>query len=535
MTEAGLDHRHRAVPLARAGARRPGRPALRPLLGRDRPLRDADRNGAVRRRHAGRDRDEAPLRRPRRPRRSGPTCRASSTRSSCARSRRTRTSATTRPRRWTPTSRGRARDLRLRRDGGGGDAGALAAPASARLRRRSCPAAAAMHAVPPRALLRVRRAAAPQDDLAVAARRLLVVARGRRRLAVCDRVQDQLNATKPVRGARRRGPDGAAGGRRHPDRRAGGARPRRPTRPTSRPASSSRTRRPANGPSGATSSRSSSRRAPKKVDGARRRRPEPRRGGGGAHDAGLKADVVPVNSLEPGHRAREAPKAGTGVVKGTKVRINVSSGPEAGHGPERHRQPVRGGRSRRSRAPASRSLAEDVESNEPPGRGRPEPGCRHAAGKGARDHALGLAGAAASQVPDVTSQTEADARAELEARLRGPVVEETSTTRAGRARALAGAGGRHGRGGGHDGGDRRRPLRGSATARAATDRPRPSPAVSRIRVAVLTGGRSSEHEISLASARSVMEALDPARYEVTQIAIGRDGRWALAAPRTRRQ
>jgi D-alanine-D-alanine ligase len=46
-------------------------------------------------------------------------------------------------------------------------------------------------------------------------------------------------------------------------------------------------------------------------------------------------------------------------------------------------------------------------------------------------------------------------------------------------------------------------------------------------VAVLAGGRSSEHEISLASARSVQAALDPARYEVVPIEIGRDGRWAL--------
>ena len=57
----GLDRRHGAVPLARAGARRRGRPALRPLLARHRPLRAADRADAVRRRHAGRDRDEAPL------------------------------------------------------------------------------------------------------------------------------------------------------------------------------------------------------------------------------------------------------------------------------------------------------------------------------------------------------------------------------------------------------------------------------------------------------------------------------------------
>ena len=51
----------------------------------------------------------------------------------------------------------------------------------------------------------------------------------------------------------------------------------------------------------------------------------------------------------------------------------------------------------------------------------------------------------------------------------------------------------------------------------------------RLRVAVLAGGRSSEHEISLASARSVLEALDPDRYEAAVIEIGRDGRWQLGA------
>jgi D-alanine-D-alanine ligase len=55
----------------------------------------------------------------------------------------------------------------------------------------------------------------------------------------------------------------------------------------------------------------------------------------------------------------------------------------------------------------------------------------------------------------------------------------------------------------------------------------------KLRVAVVAGGRSSEHEISLASARSVLEALDPSRYETTTIAIGRDGRWALDEPGNR--
>jgi D-alanine-D-alanine ligase len=49
----------------------------------------------------------------------------------------------------------------------------------------------------------------------------------------------------------------------------------------------------------------------------------------------------------------------------------------------------------------------------------------------------------------------------------------------------------------------------------------------KLRIALVAGGRSSEHEISLASARSVLEALDPEQYDVTTIAIGRDGRWEL--------
>ena len=49
----------------------------------------------------------------------------------------------------------------------------------------------------------------------------------------------------------------------------------------------------------------------------------------------------------------------------------------------------------------------------------------------------------------------------------------------------------------------------------------------RVRVAVIAGGRSSEHEISVASARSVIDALDPDRYDVQTIGIGRDGRWEL--------
>ena len=44
-------------------------------------------------------------------------------------------------------------------------------------------------------------------------------------------------------------------------------------------------------------------------------------------------------------------------------------------------------------------------------------------------------------------------------------------------------------------------------------------------VAVVYGGRSGEHEISLLSAESVIAAMDPERYEVVRYFIGKDGRW----------
>ncbi len=47
----------------------------------------------------------------------------------------------------------------------------------------------------------------------------------------------------------------------------------------------------------------------------------------------------------------------------------------------------------------------------------------------------------------------------------------------------------------------------------------------KITVAVLFGGRSGEHDVSLVSARGVMEALDPARFTPIPFPIGPDGRW----------
>ncbi len=47
----------------------------------------------------------------------------------------------------------------------------------------------------------------------------------------------------------------------------------------------------------------------------------------------------------------------------------------------------------------------------------------------------------------------------------------------------------------------------------------------KLHVAVIFGGRSGEHEVSLMSARSVLSVLDPAKYDVTQIGITREGKW----------
>jgi D-alanine-D-alanine ligase len=51
--------------------------------------------------------------------------------------------------------------------------------------------------------------------------------------------------------------------------------------------------------------------------------------------------------------------------------------------------------------------------------------------------------------------------------------------------------------------------------------------VKKLRVGVIYGGRSGEHEVSLASAAAVFQNLDPERYEAVPILIEKDGRWAL--------
>ena len=52
--------------------------------------------------------------------------------------------------------------------------------------------------------------------------------------------------------------------------------------------------------------------------------------------------------------------------------------------------------------------------------------------------------------------------------------------------------------------------------------------MAKLRVGILFGGRSGEHEVSLLSAASVLDAIDKTKYEVVPIGITKDGRWLMA-------
>ncbi len=54
--------------------------------------------------------------------------------------------------------------------------------------------------------------------------------------------------------------------------------------------------------------------------------------------------------------------------------------------------------------------------------------------------------------------------------------------------------------------------------------------MAKLRIGLLFGGRSVEHEVSLVSAASILKALDPTRYDVGLIGVDHDGRWHLAEP-----
>src|SRR5438874_8515049 len=53
--------------------------------------------------------------------------------------------------------------------------------------------------------------------------------------------------------------------------------------------------------------------------------------------------------------------------------------------------------------------------------------------------------------------------------------------------------------------------------------------MSRLRIGVLFGGRSTEHEVSILSAQSIITAMDPERFEPVPLYIDKNGRWLVGA------
>jgi D-alanine-D-alanine ligase len=60
-----------------------------------------------------------------------------------------------------------------------------------------------------------------------------------------------------------------------------------------------------------------------------------------------------------------------------------------------------------------------------------------------------------------------------------------------------------------------------------TDQPQPAQPSRRPRVAIVFGGRSSEHAVSCATAAGVLRAIDRSKYDIVPIGISRDGQWVL--------
>ena len=54
----------------------------------------------------------------------------------------------------------------------------------------------------------------------------------------------------------------------------------------------------------------------------------------------------------------------------------------------------------------------------------------------------------------------------------------------------------------------------------------------KLRVGIIFGGRSGEHEVSLRSAESVINAIDKSKYEVVPIGITEEGRWLVSGNAT---
>jgi serine/threonine-protein kinase len=132
-------------------------------------------------------------------------------------------------------------------------------------------------------------------------------------------------------------------------------------------------------------------------------------------DVGLKANVVPVNSLKPVDTVlATSPKAGTELIEGSTVRVNVSKGPKPiavpnviGSAFESAQSTLQGLNFAVARVDVDDSAAEGTVVGQSPAAGSLQ-------GKGSVITLQVSKGPTTSQVPDVSSLAEADAQAQLE-------------------------------------------------------------------------------------------------------------------------
>ena len=548
-----LDHRHGAVPLARAGARRAGRRVLRSLLDRDRPVRAAHGQGAVHGRDPGRDRDEAPLAgAAERRRRSAPRSRTTSTSSSFGPSRRSPPIATGPARRWTATSSSSRRGDAVGPETEEAATMVLRGESTAQTCRPAAdrPATAATSAIAP---TRARSRPAGRGGRGSSPRQ------PRSRSGSAAGSCTTTSATRSTRTSRSRSTSTPgileqkavalidADGFEHNVRRL----PNADVQPG--------LRLPAGPGAGDEAAARVDRHDPRlqrqaEGDGAEPRGQVARRRGGGADPPPARAQRGAgelVATGEPGHRA--GPEGG-------RRRRRRLLGADQRLVRARSRLPCRASSvrattpaPRSSSPPASPSAGSTSTATSLPARSstRARPATRPP--RRARRVTLSVSkGPTTVTVPDVIP---ADRRGRAGDADRAPASRSTSIHQDTDDESLdglvivAGSGRQHAGGPEVDRDAHGRAVRAAARRDHGHDVDRhhvdrhddhdsrrhdPDRSVSdRIRLAVLAGGRSSEHEISLASAASVAAALDPARYDVRTIEIGRDGRWALPTGETR--
>ena len=248
--------------------------------------------------------------------------------------------------------------------------------------------------------------------------------------------------------------------------------------------------------------------------------------------AGLEPNPQPVPSDQPADTVTaQDPHAGVVVVAGSRVRINVSKGPKQVVLPS-----VIGllydQASAQLQAAGFGVKRTDVDSTQPANKVIDQSPTGNALVTQGTTVTLTVSkGPPTVQVPDVTNLDVDTAKATLiQAGFKVKVVPvDTQDPTEDNHVVTEDPGGSHGREARQRRDDHRRASRRApddARYNAGDDADH-HPVSRRVRVAVLSGGRSSEHDISRASAASVIAALDPARYEVVAIEIARDGRWAL--------